>query len=213
MLEFKERYVKLADKYYDDALIHVYYANQIEILTYVPMKPKDIERGRFNRFQSLNLKKITGLGVCLKNILRCEKNFSQKHNDMIHRKENVKNAYTLLEDVNGKNVAVIDDLYSTGSTINEIARVLYENGAKSVSAVFLAVNQMTESPMYPYKHIKCDECGHDMILKINKRDYVFFGCSNFPNCNNTLSRDEGLKNLKQINQISVEDTFDLEDVY
>lgn len=132
MIDFKKRYNKEADEYYDGALNLLNRNNPIDILTYVPMKPEDIRTGRFNRFQSLKLEKMNHQNIKLKNIVRCEKDFSQKHNDALHRAENVRGAYTVLEDVRGKNIAIIDDLYTTGSTISEIARVLYENGAQNV---------------------------------------------------------------------------------
>lgn len=213
MLDFKNRYNIMVDEYYDGALNLLNNNNNIDILTYVPMKPEDIRTGRFDRFQSLKLKKVSNKGIHLQNIIKCQKDFSQKNNDALHRVDNVKDAYTLLEDVKGKNIVVIDDLFTTGSTINEIARVLYENGAKNVTAVFLAVNQMTESLSHPYKRIKCEKCAGEMKLKVNRNNQLFFGCSNYPDCVNTMDKDDGLKLLNQINQITIDDIFDLEDVY
>lgn len=213
LLDFKNKYNKMVDEYYDGALNLLNSITPIDILTYVPMKPKDIRENKFDRFNSLKLNKINKQGIHLTNIINCNKDFSQKHNDAYHRKENVRNAYTLKEDVRGKTVAVLDDLYVTGSTITEIARILYENGAVNVIAVFLAVNQMTESPAHPYKQIKCQKCNGHMVLKVSRVNNLFFGCSNYPICHFSMDKDEGLKLLNKINQISIDDIYDLEDIY
>lgn len=213
LLDFKKRYNKKVDQYYDGALNLLNKVYSIDVLTYVPMKPEDLRTGRFDRFESLQLNQIKSKGIYLQNILKCHKDFSQKHNDALHRSENVKGAYSVLADVNGKNVVVLDDLFSTGNTINEIARVLYENGAKNVMAVFLAVNQMTESTVHPYKRIECPRCKSDMRLIVTKENNLFFGCTNFPNCDYKLDKDIGLQKIKEINQITIEDVFDLEDIY
>lgn len=212
ILDFKKQYNKIVDEYYDNALYHLSKKYTIDILTYVPMKPNDIITGRFDRFQSLHLNKMNEMNIHLKNIIKCTKDFSQKQYAAYHRTEIVKNAYELTDDVYNKNVVIIDDIFATGSTISEIARVLYEKGAKNVIAVFLAVNQMTESS-YHYKRIKCRKCGSDMKLKISSTNELFFGCSNFPNCKETINKHVGLRYLSKINQISIDNILDLEDKY
>ena len=89
------------------------------------------------------------------------------------RKEIVKGAFNVLSDIKGKNIIIIDDVYSTGSTIEEAIKTLYENGANKVFAVLLAVNQMTESNI-EYHNLICRECGKEMKLKMNKNGKLFF---------------------------------------
>ncbi len=213
ILDFKKNYNRMVDEYYDGALNLLNNITPIDILTYVPMKPEDIKTNRFDRFRSLKLNKMNKQDIHLTNIISCTKDFSQKHNDALHRKENVRDAYTLMEDVRGKTVAVLDDIYASGSTITEIARILYENGAENVIALFLAVNQMTESPAHPYKRIKCQKCDGHMVLRVSKANNIFFGCSNYPDCNFSMDKDVGLNLLNQINQITIDDIYDLEDIY
>jgi hypothetical protein len=47
---------------------------------------------------------------------------------------NVRNAFAMTEDadINGKTVLLIDDIYESGFTMNEVGRVLFEAGADSV---------------------------------------------------------------------------------
>lgn len=76
-----------------------------------------------------------------KNILIKEKNTNvQSTLTKIKRAENVKNAF-LVEDntkIKGKKVILIDDIYTTGSTVNECSKVLKKAGAKEICVVTIA---------------------------------------------------------------------------
>ncbi len=56
------------------------------------------------------------------------------------RKINVKNAYKVLEKQKliNKNVIIFDDIYTTGNTVNECARILKENGANKIGILTIA---------------------------------------------------------------------------
>lgn len=55
-----------------------------------------------------------------------------------HRKLNIKDAFILEEEVNGKNFIIVDDVFTSGSTIGEIAKLLKQNGAEKVMGLTLA---------------------------------------------------------------------------
>lgn len=61
------------------------------------------------------------------------------------RRRNVRGAFACDLDLNGKKVAVLDDVMTTGATMNEISRVLRDRGAAEVSAWVIA-RTPTESP-------------------------------------------------------------------
>ena len=67
-------------------------------------------------------------------IIKIKNNLRQSELDIHERKENVKDAYSIknIEIVNGKKVVLIDDIYTTGATLNECAKVLKNAGAKEV---------------------------------------------------------------------------------
>lgn len=211
--DFKNKYNQIADIYYDGVITLLNKSTQIDFLTYVPPKPNDIASNKFNRFASLKLNACSNSGLVLKEIMKCNRDFSQKQYDAYHRSENVKGAFEVLSDVKDKTVVVLDDIYSTGATINEIGRVLYEHGAKSVIAIFLAINQMTESISQQFRHVKCPKCGADMKLIVRTDSRLFFGCPNYPNCKGSMNCKEGLRQLKKVNALRVEDLLDLEDIY
>ena len=56
------------------------------------------------------------------------------------RLKNVKNVYEIQnsEIIQDKKVILFDDIYTTGSTVNECSRVLKENGAKEILILTLA---------------------------------------------------------------------------
>lgn len=49
------------------------------------------------------------------------------------RAKNIAGAFVCMEDVSGRSIAVVDDVLTTGATLNEIARVLRKRGAAQVT--------------------------------------------------------------------------------
>lgn len=212
VLNFKENYTKSVDLFFDAALCSLRRNESFDILTYVPLKPKE---NKYDRFVGLKLEKNSKDGMKLQQVLEFNKNFSQKGSNFYRRKENVKGAFNVLSDIKGKNIIIIDDVYSTGSTIEEAIKTLYENGANKVLAVLLAVNQMTESNI-EYKNLKCKLCGNEMKLRINKKGELFFGCTAFYRhkvISTTINLEQGLNLLKDKNKLEVTNVRDLEDEY
>ena len=212
VLNFKENYTKSVDLFFDAALCSLRKHESFDILTYVPLKPKE---NKYDRFVGLKLEKNSKDGMKLQQVLEFNKNFSQKGSNFYRRKENVKGAFNVLSYIKGKNIIIIDDVYSTGSTIEEAIKTLYENGANKVLAVLLAVNQMTESNI-EYKNLKCKLCGNEMKLRINKKGELFFGCTAFYRhkvISTTINLEQGLNLLKDKNKLEVTNVRDLEDEY
>ena len=56
------------------------------------------------------------------------------------RAKNVKGVYAVMrrEKIQGKTILLIDDVYTTGSTLRECSRVLQRAGAKEVRAITIA---------------------------------------------------------------------------
>ncbi len=80
--------------------------------------------------------------------LKCEDKCLIKQKDTIEqsklnkqqRKINLKGAYKVInkQNLTDKNVLIIDDIYTTGSTVNECAKVLKEAGAKKIGVLTIA---------------------------------------------------------------------------
>ena len=58
------------------------------------------------------------------------------------REENIKNSFSINEKfaskLKNKKIALIDDVLTTGSTVNECTRILKKSGAKSVTVITVA---------------------------------------------------------------------------
>ncbi len=76
------------------------------------------------------------------NIIIRQKWLGQKGKNANERINSLKNAFKLRKSqkhtIQGKNITIIDDVITTKATINEMARVLYKNGANSVNALSVA---------------------------------------------------------------------------
>lgn len=216
--QFKSKYVKAVDLFFDLACIYIASIKQVDYFTYVPLKPNDIEKGKFDRFKNLKLSGLKQENIKLDNLLECTKNFSQKGNDLYVRREVVKGAFKIIDnvDVKNKTIVVIDDVFSTGSTIFEVAKTLYEAGAKKVIAIILSVNQLTESSI-EYKNLKCKVCGSNMRIRMNnKTGELFFGCENYMEHEEEKSTGElipGMNALKKKNKFEIFEIIDLLDEF
>lgn len=215
--QFKSRYVKVVDLFFDLACRYIAQIENVDSFTYIPLKPADIKEGKFDRFNNLKLIGLKKENMKLDTFLRCIKDFSQKGNDLYVRREIVKGAFEVIKDVENKTIVIIDDVFSTGSTILEAVKILYEAGAKKVIAVLLSVNQLTESSI-KYKNLKCNICGSNMKLRMNKSSgQLFFGCENYQEHENgkssTIDLLSGMDTLKEINKLEVVDIVDLQDEF
>lgn len=73
-------------------------------------------------------------------LLRTKNTISQGHKKPKDRKKNVFRAFETnsLYDFEGKNIVIVDDVFTTGATLNECAKMLYRGGANEVNCLTLA---------------------------------------------------------------------------
>lgn len=65
------------------------------------------------------------------------------------RRHNLEGAYECRKDIRGKRVLLVDDVFTTGTTLEECAKELINHGALSVGAITAAYASMKEhSPLY-----------------------------------------------------------------
>jgi ComF family protein len=104
-----------------------------DYVTAVPMFPKKQKQRGYNQSEKLALtfSKVTGIkyNTVLAKIKDTE---PQRSLDKEHRQKNIKNAFAVTQDVKGKNILLIDDVITTGNTVNECCRVLKKAGAERV---------------------------------------------------------------------------------
>lgn len=61
-----------------------------------------------------------------------------KHED---RKKNVKDAFTTDDDFTGQRIAIVDDVITTGATVNELAKLLKRKGANNIEVWALVIRK------------------------------------------------------------------------
>lgn len=122
-----------------------------DIIIPIPLHPRRLRWRGFNQSEllakhvSLNLLPGTEIDMDEKILVRKKYTSPQmKIGDYKQRKENVRGAFHVInpEKISGKNILLIDDIATTGSTIFECARVLKESGAKEVYAAVIARQEM-----------------------------------------------------------------------
>ena len=114
-----------------------------DFITSVPLhKNKEIERG-FN--QSKLMAEIVSKNFAIPYIDICEKivdNSNQAKLSLKERRENVKDSYKSIPKINkiirDKTILLIDDVYTTGSTVSEVSKIIKYAGAKTVYVLTLA---------------------------------------------------------------------------
>lgn len=152
----KMRQSLLRYKYYGYREYGEYYADCIcryagrEIQTWkpdlilpVPMHPRKQRIRGFNQAADLAEKvgKIMGIPISDQIVCKTKVTPSQKKLSAAERKLNLRTAFQVTERLDGLRILVIDDVYTTGSTIEAMAHILRSAGADKVFFVTLCMGQ------------------------------------------------------------------------
>jgi len=112
-----------------------------DIIAPVPLHRVRLRERGYNQSEILarGLSKGTGIkyGSIIKRIRYTRSQALMK--DPNERMKNVDGAFKVVENIAGKNVLIVDDVTTTGATLNAIAKESLKEGAKSISAIVLAV--------------------------------------------------------------------------
>ena len=133
---------KAVAPYLAATLLHNKSAPSSALLIPVPLSKKREKQREYN--QSLLLAKelaqVLHLPAAEKVILRIKATETQKNMTVDERARNLKNAFTVPEKtaVKGKHIILVDDVFTSGSTVNECARVLRKAGARRVDVAVIA---------------------------------------------------------------------------
>jgi len=137
-----ENYRKLLDVVYPMMIEKASAFNhRFDLITYIPMsRDKEWKRG-FNQSRLIAEKIAKKMKIPLKNILK-ETKKSESQRDLGYRDRfiNVIGRYTTKkrQDIENLDILIIDDIFTTGSTLNECARILKESGANKVFSLTFA---------------------------------------------------------------------------
>jgi ComF family protein len=112
------------------------------LLIPVPLHKKRLRKRGFNQALSLakELSRQTGI-PCRKKVLQKKMpTLPQVKLSGVERQKGVRGAFHMMtrEEVEGKSILLVDDVYTTGATVNECSRVLVAGGASRVDVFTLA---------------------------------------------------------------------------
>ena len=106
----------------------------------VPMHRKQLNQRGFNQADLIAryLSKKLNITYNKNGCSRIKNNPSQRILKAKQRKQNLKNAFIASTSVQNKKIAIIDDVMTTGATVEELAKVLLKAGAKKVDVWCIA---------------------------------------------------------------------------
>ena len=128
-------------------IIHFYNLGKLKnfsdfILIPVPLHKKKLKNRGFNQAEEIakELSKFLNISLLSNGLLKIRETKSQTELQKEDREKNVKGAFVCTKKslVAGRKILLVDDIFTTGATMEECARVLKEAGAKEVWGVVVA---------------------------------------------------------------------------
>jgi len=115
---------------------------QMDLIVPVPMYPAKKRERTYNHAEILasSVSKILGIPVDVKNLKKIKWTVSQSELDREKRLKNVKGSFLVVDKkaFSEKQILLIDDVFTTGATTGECARVLLTARASKVFSLTLA---------------------------------------------------------------------------
>ena len=109
------------------------------VLTYIPDTPEAVRRRGYDHMQLVAEQMASDLGVNCKRVFDKQDRRDQRELGREERMENMRGAFALrqnlLQQLSGSNLILIDDVFTTGSTLSTATMALKEAGIKSVTVV------------------------------------------------------------------------------
>jgi ComF family protein len=121
-------------------LVPLALCHRVDFLVPVPLHPHRLAQRGFNQSALLAsaLSRLTGIPVAIEGLNRPYKASSQGRFSAQKRKENVMGIFTSSRDWDGQNILLIDDVFTTGATLNACTQALREANAHHVHGLTLA---------------------------------------------------------------------------
>lgn len=115
----------------------------VEAIVPVPMYPKKEQKRGYNQAEifARELSLMTGIPLW-KGVKRIRDTVPQKELNDIARKNNLKNAFQIHENiVEYRYILLVDDIYTTGSTADAVTEVLYQAGAEYIYILSICIGK------------------------------------------------------------------------
>jgi len=106
----------------------------------VPMTDKKKRRRGFNQAEEMGkiISEATSIPLLANVLIKTKETLPQMELKKEERIENIKNCFEIKKNIKDNVVLLIDDVYTTGSTMDECARILKQSGTKEVWGLTVA---------------------------------------------------------------------------
>ncbi|WP_375558593.1 ComF family protein [Bernardetia sp. OM2101] len=136
---------EILGNWYAQELLDNNFYKHFDIIIPVPMHPKKQKQRGYNQSACFGqgLSEVWQIPQLENGIKKVLNTISQTKKSREERYKNMKLGFEIsdLEAVKGKNILLVDDVITTGATLEACATLLLENGAKTVSIATIAVAQ------------------------------------------------------------------------
>lgn len=108
---------------------------EIDLVTSIPISKEKLKKRKFNQAELLAYEVAKNLFIPYKEILEREKDTEAQHSlGKKARSENLKDAFTVSKKTNlkNKNILIVDDIFTTGATIQETASILKKDNCGKI---------------------------------------------------------------------------------
>ena len=116
-----------------------------DLIVPIPLYPAKLRKRGYNQatIAAKILGEILGLPVSVKLLKRIRRTSPLKNLDPAQREKNLRNAFVVADGapLDGKVILLIDDIYTTGNTMNEAAKTLKRAGAEKVFYLTISIGQ------------------------------------------------------------------------
>lgn len=113
-----------------------------DIILPVPISKKRYKQRGYNQTELIarKIRKRTDIELVTNCLYKEKNNVPQSTLNKEDRIENVKNAYIIKNSkiIKDKRVIIFDDIYTTGSTVNECSKLLKQNNVKEILVMTIA---------------------------------------------------------------------------
>lgn len=112
------------------------------VLIPIPLDKNKLKSRGYNQSEELakELSKIINVPALVNNLIKIKSTKPQMELSKTERETNLQNAFLIKNpaEIRGKKIFLVDDVYTTGSTMEECAKVLKNAGAESVWGIAIA---------------------------------------------------------------------------
>ena len=114
---------------------------EFDYITFVPLHKKRMRKRGFNQSEKIAKELSKIINIPILDCIYRKSNTNRLYNlNRQERKIELKNAFLVKENINyanGKNILLIDDIFTTGSTVNEISKLLRLNNVNRIFVMTL----------------------------------------------------------------------------